>query len=156
MAELFQKTSGPSVTNLEVNNCRNGNVSDACNEMPFMFSVDHGLLHAFACLNLLHPHLQPIPAVSSLPSPPQAIWQSSSLSQVLCCSSACLFHFSLLIGLHLHFHELGHLAIFPRPNHTFLIPFLMFLIRPLPLHLKHNPSTLRTHLSGPGLRVLNS
>lgn len=36
--ELFQKTSGASVTNLEVNNCRDDHVSDTCDEMPFMFT----------------------------------------------------------------------------------------------------------------------
>lgn len=52
-AELFQKTSGASVTNLEVNDHSNNNASGTCDEMPFTFSV-----YPYSCmlsLVLTHP-----------------------------------------------------------------------------------------------------
>lgn len=90
--ELFQKTSGASVTNLEGNNCRNDHVSDTWDEMPFMFSVYRYLLDAFA--HLIHLKSAPANPTSSQSETcflshftTLAVLSSSSLGQVPCCCS---------------------------------------------------------------------
>lgn len=90
--ELFQKTSGASVTNLEVNNCRDDHVSDTCDEMPFMFTVYHYFLYGLA--HLTHLKSAPSSPTSSQSQPcflshftTLAVLSSSSLGRVPCCYS---------------------------------------------------------------------
>lgn len=91
-AELFQKTSGASVTNLEVNNCRNDHVSDTSDETPFMFSVYLYLLYTFAHFSpseicSIQSYKQPVPVLFPLSFHHPGCFSSSSPGQGPWCFS---------------------------------------------------------------------
>lgn len=99
-AELFQKTSGASVTTLEVNDHSTNNASGPCDERPFAFSVYPCLLYVFTCFNpsqvcSIQTYRQPIPALFPLS------FDYSWPRPLSISSPRCPSHFSDLIDPHL-------------------------------------------------------
>lgn len=130
--ELFQKTSGASVTNLEVNNCRNDHVSDTWDALRVLCLPLSPL--CFCALNLSEicssqSYKQPIPALLPLSLHHPGCLVKLFSRPVLCCCSI----------LEVPICELRHLDIFPRPNHTFFILPLMIpkLTSPPALSIPH-------------------
>lgn len=141
MAELFQKTSGASVTSLEVNNHKNDDASDTCMRCP-----SHSLSTPISCtLSPIFTH--PICSIQVYKQQIPALFPLSFLAKAFV-NLFTQMPFPFLWS-HRSFCEL-------RDNncHTFLTLFLMLLRSPSPPSYEHRPPLwAKTHLAGAGLRV---